>query len=335
MSLCRPIKSELKSRRIMLQEEKPIRWSYQKILREFSTLKEFYPDINPYVEVYRLRENIYCLFSESLDGAGDPWMFVIDGPEKAMLIDTSYGVGDLKGLVNYLTGNKPLIVCNTHFHGDHALGDPQFDEIWIHEYDAPYLDKDINQPHLWDHMYDENGKPKYAEFDPADQVKFSHFEIRTFQNGHIFDLGNNYQVEVMWLPGHTPGNCGFLDKQNHVYFTGDITIMGCCDKTMPYHEYACIETMNNELENNILPRLNEIEGVFPSHGTLDQSNNLLDYLHDATSSVMADPHNYDKMRSFTYASGTTTVYTKNIYEFSCLRYNPEEDVFFKKGNCDE
>ena len=39
----RYIKSDLKSHRILWEEERPIRWPYMKILREYSTLKEFYP----------------------------------------------------------------------------------------------------------------------------------------------------------------------------------------------------------------------------------------------------------------------------------------------------
>ena len=35
----RPIRSELKSHRIVQEEEKPIRWSYMKILREHSDLE--------------------------------------------------------------------------------------------------------------------------------------------------------------------------------------------------------------------------------------------------------------------------------------------------------
>ena len=53
--LPRPIKSDLKSRRFVWDEERAIRWPYYKILREFSTLKQFYPEIDPYAEVYRMR----------------------------------------------------------------------------------------------------------------------------------------------------------------------------------------------------------------------------------------------------------------------------------------
>ena len=99
----RPIQSDLKSKRIVWDEERAIRWPYYKILREFSTLKQFYPEIDPYAEVYKMRDNVYACFSESLDGAGDVWSFVIDGPQRAMVIDTGFGIGDFNhGIFRFL-----------------------------------------------------------------------------------------------------------------------------------------------------------------------------------------------------------------------------------------
>ena len=57
-------------------------------------------------------------------------MFLIEGDEKAMLIDTGAGIGDLKAQVEKLT-DKPLIVVNTHGHVDHTGGNMQFDEVWM------------------------------------------------------------------------------------------------------------------------------------------------------------------------------------------------------------
>ncbi|MFQ9073117.1 MAG: hypothetical protein ACLR43_10615 [Faecalibacillus faecis] len=37
-----------------------------------------------------------------------------------MLIDTAFGLGDLKGLIHKLIGDKEIIVCNTHCHIDHV-----------------------------------------------------------------------------------------------------------------------------------------------------------------------------------------------------------------------
>jgi hypothetical protein len=99
----------------VLKAEEPIEElsaAYMKLLREKDPTKRVY-DIDPYCEVYRFRENIYGLLTDSLDGMGAPWMYLIIGPEKALLVDTSFGLGNLKGLVNELSGGMDLIVVNT------------------------------------------------------------------------------------------------------------------------------------------------------------------------------------------------------------------------------
>ena len=75
---------------------------------------------------------------------GDPWMYLITGPEKALLIDTSFGIGDLRGLVDEITGGMPTIVVNTHASVDHSYGNFQFEKVYCHEYAVPYLQKQMD-----------------------------------------------------------------------------------------------------------------------------------------------------------------------------------------------
>ena len=85
----RYIKSDLKTKIINPEKEKPAKWSFLKVLREYSTLKQFYPEINPYAEVYKFRENVYGIFYDGIHSA-EMWCYLIDGPEKALLIDTAF-----------------------------------------------------------------------------------------------------------------------------------------------------------------------------------------------------------------------------------------------------
>ena len=48
-------------------------------------------------------------------------MFVINGTERALLLDTGLGLTDLKEEVLKLCGEKSLIVVNTHAHVDHNI----------------------------------------------------------------------------------------------------------------------------------------------------------------------------------------------------------------------
>lgn len=322
MVIPRPIKSELKTRRIVWEEERVIRWSYMKLLREHSTLKEFYPEINPYVEAYKMRDNTWALYSESLDGAGDPWMYLIEGPKKAMLIDTGFGIGDLKGLCHHLVGDKELIVVNTHHHFDHGYGNAQFERCYCHVNEVPLMEM-RNNPHIWDYLFDENGKPIYTEFDREDLIKWHKYEIVGVEDGHIFDLGDGYEVEAVLMPGHTPGQCAYYDHHNHTIFIGDVTGAGGLRPGMPGDpKYCTIQALRDALKK-LQPRFEEIQGVFSGHSMPDQSWLSLQYLLDACEAVLKDPINCDTKLEHINKGTKMVRYAKFIYQGTALKYTPK------------
>lgn len=338
-SIPRPINTDIKSQRIIFEPEHPVRWSFMKILREYSTLREFYPDINPYTECYKVRDNTWALYNDSFDGAGDVWMYLIDGPEKAMIIDTSFGVGDLKGLIRHLVGDKEIICVNTHHHFDHAYGNAQFGRAYCHEYEVPDMKKTMN-PHIWDYLFNQTGKPLkvadrmiepgqpiYTEFDPQDVIEYHDYELIGVPNHYEFDLGNNYIVEAVLLPGHTAGQCGYYDHQTKCFFVGDLTGIGGKANDEPYAEMCTVEAMHDELEQ-VMPRLKEMSGIFPGHGAFDQHPIILRYLYETTCAVLKDPYNYDGMKEFVRDGKTMHSATKNIHQWTALRYNP--DKVYKK-----
>lgn len=57
-------------------------------------------------------------------------MYLLEGDEKALLIDTGYGVGNLRAYVENLT-DKPIVVANTHYHPDHAAGNGEFEQVYM------------------------------------------------------------------------------------------------------------------------------------------------------------------------------------------------------------
>lgn len=315
----RMIASGLKSKKLVYELEHPVRWSFMKVLREHSDLKQFYPEINPYAEAYRFRDNVYCIYTDTLDAAGDPWIYVIDGPERAMVIDTGFGVGDLKGLVGKLVGDKELVVANTHAHVDHAYGNYQFDRVHCHEAEVHRLQEKMN-PHIWDYLFNEDGTCKWTEFDRNDLVGYREYEIVDVEDGHLFDLGDGYMVEAVPLPGHTPGQCGYLDRVTGAFFIGDVTGIGTAQPGEPYAERSTVRAMRDAYRA-FAPRFNEVTGVFPGHGMLDQSPLTLQYHLDALEAIMADPMGYDVRKEIVGGKGQKRVFMlKHIYQGTGIRY---------------
>ena len=67
-------------------------------------------------------------------------IYLIEGSEGALLVDTGVGAGSLKAAVESLTA-KPVTVLLTHGHVDHAMGAGEFDTVYLHSADKElYLD---------------------------------------------------------------------------------------------------------------------------------------------------------------------------------------------------
>ena len=291
-------------------------WAYMKLLRE-SGLGKVYP-VDPYAEVYRFRENVYGLLTESADGAGDSWMYLILGPEKAMLIDTSFGIGDLKGLVKELAGDREVIVVNTHGHYDHAYGNCQFDRVYCHEYEAPSLQK--QDEHIWDYLFEENSERGiWADFDRRDIVEWKPYEIIGCPDGYCFDLGGGHEVELVFLGGHTAGHAGYLDKKDRIFYAGDDIIsmrvgVNGAKPGLPFAEFASVNTLCENL-GRLAGRLAEFDHVFSSHFVTDLENYSVVQMYEACRYVVEDPEHHfdykkgegDGLRFFKYVEGLGTL----------------------------
>ena len=283
--------------RVILEKEPidPLSAAWMKELRTHNSTKREYA-VDPYAEVYRFRKDVYGILKDSADGMGAPWMYLIDGPERAMLIDTGFGIGDLKGLALELTGGKPVIVACTHAHFDHCYGNCQFERVYCHEYEAPYMETK-QDPHIWDYLFDESGKPIWCEFDRADIVPFKRYEIIPCPDGHTFDLGGGHEVELIHLAGHSAGHAGFLDKKNHILFCGDDFIsmrvgIGVKREGMPYTEYCSVHAFYQAVER-LSSRLDEFDALFPGHFMVDIESRAILGMLETLERIEKDPGAFD------------------------------------------
>lgn len=283
--------------------------AWYKMLRTANKTKRVY-DVDPYVEVYQFRENLYGFLNHIIDSGGLVWMWLIIGPEKAMLIDTSFGVGDLKGLVDEITGGMPLIVANTHCSPDHSYGNCQFDRCYSHQLQAPDMEWKQNEG-IRKYLTDDDGKPIWVEFDPKDFVPFKRYEFVGVPDGYIFDLGQGYEVELINVPGHQPGHSTYLDKQGRFLIGGDAFPIGGLTGGSNFHADA--RHARDDFQGSWLPsedsmrkcttlrdalirlsrRLNEFDSIFCGHGVQDLNSHLVLDMIETCNQIIANPDDYD------------------------------------------
>ena len=257
----------------------------------------------PGVEVFHFRDNVYSFYQKSPGRGGAPWMHLIIGPEKAMLIDTGFGIGDLKGLVESIT-DKPVYVVNTHFHGDHTLGNFQFDRVYIHKYDVPYLEETIN-PNAHDRFLE---SPTDPYFKKEDVVAFKPYEIIPVEDGYRFDLGDGYIMEVAHLPGHAPGGIGIIDDHNRILFSGDALVSTPTLVSGPLRGTANTEWMTvtafRDKLNDLIEKMDRFDVLYPGHAICDYPAQTVVDMRDACNEIIADPNCQTEIGEGMIGSGT-------------------------------
>ena len=186
-------------------------------------------------------------------------MYLVEGTEKAALIDTGSGIGSLKACVEQLT-DKPVIVLVTHGHVDHAMGAAEFENVYMSHED--------------DYIYEKHGTDAFrrscfstvtppfeaGEEDLIPTMKLS--EIKNLTEGDRFDLGG-ISVEIYACLGHTRGSVVMLIPEERLLITGD----ACNLFTFVYDDYS---TTITEYEESLKALLEKVSGkydnVLLSHG---------------------------------------------------------------------
>ena len=72
----------------------------------------------------------------AIDEFGIDIMYLIIGTERALLIDTGIGIGNIRSVVETMT-HLPYDVVNTHHHYDHVGGNGRFSMVYAHKKAIP------------------------------------------------------------------------------------------------------------------------------------------------------------------------------------------------------
>ena len=132
---------------------------------------------------------------------GSQNMYLLEGTEYALLIDTGWGAGNLRTYVEKLT-TKPIMVALTHGHLDHSGGCGEWKSVLMH----PGAEADL----------------RTRAGLPFDISKLPHpgFGRILVNDGHVIDLGGR-AVELLDISAHSNGSLAFLDRKNGYLFVGD------------------------------------------------------------------------------------------------------------------
>lgn len=235
---------------------------------------------NDWFEVYKLTDNTYAIYEPFQWQEAISYLLI--GYDKAMLVDTLQGVGDLKSVIDQLTP-LPIIVMNTHSHYDHVSSNYQFDTIY--GLNTPYTANNAKG-----HNHDEIGgsmtidtiwKNLPQNFD-LNSYESKPFEIDHFvEDGEIISLGGR-DIEVAYIPGHSPDSVILIDRENRMMMTGDTFY--------PAPIYVYSDTSNFQdffLSSQIMFGFRgDVDYLLPGHNETMQGVGYLNELRAATMSIV-------------------------------------------------
>ncbi|MGI6256283.1 MAG: MBL fold metallo-hydrolase [Acutalibacter sp.] len=196
--------------------------------------------------------------------------FLVEGRDKAVLLDTMVGLRGLKELVASLT-KLPVEVALTHGHMDHAGGVFEFGACYMHPADIPMLDGRT----LPGRMGYLNGQLRMMgdargfgeeEFLPDGPVEFL-----PLQGGDRLDLGGRV-LEAIPVPGHTRGSLCYLDPVSGDFFAGD----ACNNNTLVMMDTSAPIGQYLEALLALKERQGEIRRFYLFHGPSLQEKTCID-----------------------------------------------------------
>lgn len=160
----------------------------------------------PKFEVAPYNDDLYILREPGCSNYEKPFVFLLFGADKVLLLDTGAGKTDVVEVVSRVIDgwlarhgreSIDLLVAHTHAHGDHTSGDEDFRK-----------------------------RPRTRVVDTsavavADFFGFHHWPEDTV----TYDLGGRL-LDVIAIPGHEPSSIALYDRQTGILFTGDTLYPG-------------------------------------------------------------------------------------------------------------
>ena len=187
---------------------------------------------NPY------QENTYLIFDDS---------------KEAVIIDPgNYEAYENESISKFIDENKLQLkkIILTHCHLDHCLGNKYLNEKYGAELLIPFDERDLYKN--VENIATLFGFANYSHLDENEYLK----EKDKIEFGDI-------KLDVLFLPGHSPGHLAFYFKNDNVCFSGDVLFYNSIGRTdLPGGDH---DTLINSIKNKLF-LLNPNTIIYPGHG---------------------------------------------------------------------
>lgn len=186
--------------------------------------------------------------------------FLLTGSKEALLIDSGMQVGKAKETAESITG-LPLKIINSHGDRDHIGGNFQFNEIYMHAAEKEYY-------------LAGGGKGNVIAVADGDEI----------------DLGDR-ALEIIHIPGHTPGSIAILDKKAKLLFGGDTVQQN--SEIFMFGPGRDLPAYIGSLEK-LLKMKDEFDTVLACHGDLPLGSDVVEKLLAGAKKVLAGEAKFEE-----------------------------------------
>lgn len=202
-------------------------------------------------------------------------MHLLVGKDTALVIDTGFGLVNLKGAVNRLT-DRPVKVINTHGHFDHTHGNWQFGGAMVSYKDLETISRHDDAAYLYDNFLGNPFMKLLIGKKAVDRVCYQpKAEYRPLPESMSVDLGGGRIIRLYEIPGHTPGSIALLDEKYHRLYTGDMFCSGGVLLQLP--ESTDVDTYLQSVRyTRQICHDNGVKELFPSHPECPLPVSILD-----------------------------------------------------------
>ena len=246
--------------------------------------------------------------------------FLVEGRDKALLIDTMTGLRGLPAFVATLT-DLPVEVALTHGHMDHAGGVFEFGRCYIHPADISMLDG-RTLPARVGYVRGQlppGEAPEASAFVPDGPVEF--VPLKAWDK---LDLGGR-ALEVLHVPGHTRGSLCYLDTASGDFFAGD----ACNNNTLLMMDVSATIEEYLEALLALKERQGDIQRFYLFHGPSLQDKSCIDDNIQCCRDILAGtddrvPVDFLGRPGYLAKERTPGTFSRKDGRFGNIVYNPQQ-----------